>query len=85
MSYIILRVRRCSIIVLNVHAPDEDTSDDVKESFREKLGRVLDQFPRYDMKILLGDFNAKVAGKVSTNRQSETTVYMRLVMIMELE
>jgi hypothetical protein len=25
-----------------------------------ELGRVFDQFPRYDMKILLGDFNAKV-------------------------
>jgi endonuclease/exonuclease/phosphatase family metal-dependent hydrolase len=32
----------------------------VKDSFYEELGRVFDQFPRYDMKILLGDFNAKV-------------------------
>jgi hypothetical protein len=43
-----------------VHAPCEDTSDDVKDSLYEELGRVFDQFPRYDMKILLGDFNAKV-------------------------
>jgi hypothetical protein len=43
-----------------VHAPCEDTGDDVKDSFYEELGRVFDQFPRYDMKILLGDFNAKV-------------------------
>jgi hypothetical protein len=43
-----------------VHAPCEDTSDDIKDSFYEELGRVFDQFPRYDMKILLGDFNAKV-------------------------
>jgi hypothetical protein len=42
-----------------VHAPCEDTSDD-KDSFYEELGRVFDQFPRYDMKILLGDFNEKV-------------------------
>jgi exonuclease III len=60
MSYIILRGRWCNIIVLNVHAPCEDTSDDVKDSFYEELGRVFDQFPTYDMKILLGDFNAKV-------------------------
>jgi exonuclease III len=60
MSYIILRGRWCNIIVVNVHAPCEDTSDDIKDSFYEELGHVYNQFPRYDMKILLGDFNAKV-------------------------
>jgi hypothetical protein len=43
-----------------MHDPCEDTSDDIKDSFDEELGRVFDQFPRYNMKILLGDFNAKV-------------------------
>jgi hypothetical protein len=43
-----------------VHAPCEDKGDDVKDSFYEEPGRVFDQFPRYDMKILLGDFSAKV-------------------------
>jgi hypothetical protein len=43
-----------------VHVPYEDTNDDIKDSFYEELGRVFDQFPRYDPKILLGDFNAKV-------------------------
>jgi hypothetical protein len=43
-----------------VLAPCEDKGDDVKDSFYEELGRVFDQFPRYDMKILLGDFNANV-------------------------
>jgi hypothetical protein len=52
ISYIILRGRGCNIIVLNVHTP--------KDSFYEEQARVFDQFPRYDMKILLGDFNAKV-------------------------
>jgi hypothetical protein len=61
MSYIILRGRWCNIIVLNVHAPCEGKGDDVKDSFYEELGRVFDQFPRYDTKILLGDFNAKVS------------------------
>jgi hypothetical protein len=60
MSYIILRRRWCNIIVLNVHAPCEDKGDDEKDSFYEELGRIFHQFPRYDMKILLGDFNAKV-------------------------
>jgi hypothetical protein len=60
MSYIILRGRWCNIIVVNVHAPCEDRSDDIKDSIYEELGCVFDQFPRYDMKILLSDFNAKL-------------------------
>jgi hypothetical protein len=60
MSYIMLRGRWCHIIVLNVHAPTEDKTDDVKDSFYEGLECVFDKFPTYHMKILLGDFNAKV-------------------------
>jgi hypothetical protein len=60
MSYIIVRGGWCHIIVLNVHATTEDKTDDVKDSFYEQLERVLDKFPKYHMKILLGDFNAKV-------------------------
>jgi hypothetical protein len=60
MPYIILRSRWFNIIVLDVHDLCEDKSDDVKDSFYEELGHVFDQFPRYEMKILLGDFNAKV-------------------------
>jgi hypothetical protein len=60
MSYITLKSRWCDIIVLNVHAPTEEKDDDIKDSFYEELEEVFDQFPRYHMKILLGDFNAKV-------------------------
>jgi hypothetical protein len=61
VSYIILRGCWCSIVVLNVHAtPCEDKGNDVKDSFCEELGRVFDQFPSYNMKILLGDFNVKI-------------------------
>jgi exonuclease III len=60
MPYIILRGRWCHTVVLNIHAPTEDKIDDVKDSFYEELQRVFDKFPKYHMKILLGDFNAKV-------------------------
>jgi hypothetical protein len=46
--------------VLNVHAPTEDKSDDTKDNFCEELECLLEQFPKYNMKIFLGDFNAKV-------------------------
>ena len=60
VSYIVLRGRWCNIMVLNVHAPSEDKSDDSKDSFYEELEQVFDHFSRYHTKIQLGDFNAKV-------------------------
>jgi hypothetical protein len=49
----------CDIIVLNVHAPTEDKIDDMKDSYKEPK-HVFDKFPKYHMKILLGDFSIKV-------------------------
>jgi hypothetical protein len=43
-----------------VHPPTEDNKEDIKGSLYEELEWVFDQFPRYHMKILLGDFKAKV-------------------------
>ena len=41
MSYIVLRGCWCNIIVLNVHAPSEEESDDSKDSFYEELEQVF--------------------------------------------
>jgi hypothetical protein len=84
MSYIILRGRWCHIIVLNVQTQTEDKTDDVKDSFYEELEHVFDKFPKYQMKILLGDFNAKVAERTFLNRQLGMKVCTKLIMIMEL-
>jgi len=35
-----------------------------KDSFYEELEQVFDHFAKYHMKILLGDFNAKVGGEI---------------------
>jgi hypothetical protein len=59
MSYIILRGRWCDIIVLNIHAPTEVKLMMWRTASME-LECVFDKFPKYHMKILLGDFNAKV-------------------------
>jgi hypothetical protein len=61
MSYILLRCW-CDT-VLNVLAPTEDKSDDIKDSFYKELENVSDQFSNYHMKILLADFNVKVGNK----------------------
>jgi hypothetical protein len=60
MLYVTLKGCWCDIIVLNVRAITEDKVDDKKDSFYEELEHVSDQFPRYHMKIMLGDFNANV-------------------------
>jgi hypothetical protein len=59
MSYIVLRGHWYNIIVLNAHAPTEEKGDDSR-SFYEELEGGFYHFPKYHMKILLGDINAKV-------------------------
>jgi hypothetical protein len=61
MSFIILRVRWCDT-VLNVRAPTEDKTDDMKDRFCQELELtcIFNKFPKYHMNILLGGFNAKV-------------------------
>jgi hypothetical protein len=58
MSYVILRNCRCDI-VLNVQAPTKDKID-MKGSCCEDLEHVFNKFPKYCVKILLGDFSAKI-------------------------
>ena len=43
-----------------MYAPSEEESDDLKYSFYEELEQVFNNFPKYHIKILLGDFNAKL-------------------------
>jgi hypothetical protein len=64
---------------LNVHAPTNDRTHDVKDSFYRELECVFDKFPKYHMKILL-DFNAKVGREDMFKR---TIGNESLVMIME--
>jgi hypothetical protein len=74
MSYIVLRGCWCNIIVLTAHAPTEEKGDDSKDSFYEELQEFFYHFPKYHMKILLGDFNAKVGRedtfKLTTGNES---------------
>ena len=56
-SYIVLRGRWRNIIVVNVHARCEKKSEESKE-------QVFVHFPKYHMKILLGDFNTIVGREV---------------------
>jgi hypothetical protein len=59
VSDITLKGHWCDIL-LNVHVSTEDKDDVIKDRFYEELEQAFDQFPRYHMKILMGDFKAKV-------------------------
>jgi hypothetical protein len=43
-----------------VHTPTEDKSDDTKDNVYKELDRIFGQVPKYNMKIFLRDFNAKL-------------------------
>jgi endonuclease/exonuclease/phosphatase family metal-dependent hydrolase len=58
----VLRGHWCNVVV-NVHALREEKSDDSKDSFNEILEQVFNHFPKYNMKILMGDFNTKFGGE----------------------
>jgi hypothetical protein len=64
LSHIILRGRWCTNTVLNVHAQTEDEIDDIKDRFYEELEQVFDKFLKYHIKIVLGDFNARIGTEV---------------------
>jgi len=64
-----------------VHAPSEEKSDESKDSFYEDLEQVFDHIPKYHMKILLGDFNAKVGERIFSNRQLGIRVNISIVIM----
>jgi hypothetical protein len=43
--------------------------DDMKDSFYDEPEHVYDKFPKYHMKMLLGDFSAKVGRETFANQQ----------------
>ena len=85
VSYIVLRGRWCNMIVLNVHAPSEKKSDRSNDSFYEELEKVSDHFPKYDMKIILGDLMQKWGKRIFSNRQLGLRDHIRRVTIMGLK
>jgi transposase len=72
-------------IVVNVHEPSEEKSDESKDSFYEELEQVFDHFPKYHMKMLLKDFNAKLGRDNFSSQQLDRRVSIRIVMIMGLD
>jgi len=50
----------CNISVLFLHTLTDEKSDDSIDSFYEEVDHVFDHFPKYHIKIMLGDYNAEM-------------------------
>ena len=46
--------------LINIYAPTKDKEDEIKEQFYEELQRTQDREPKHDVKIIIGDMNAKL-------------------------
>jgi hypothetical protein len=62
MSEYVLRIktRFQNINLINVHAPTEENEELEKEAFYQKVEEIYDSCPSNDIKIVLGNWNAKV-------------------------
>lgn len=60
MCVIRLKAKFFNISIVNIHAPTEEKDDEEKEGFYEELDRAYNSCNDHDIKIVIGDANAKV-------------------------
>ncbi|KAJ8410488.1 hypothetical protein AAFF_G00193920 [Aldrovandia affinis] len=58
----IIYTRHAKVTIVQVYAPTEVASEEEKDIFYTQLQGVLEEIPSYDIKLLIGDFNAKLHG-----------------------
>jgi hypothetical protein len=60
MCLLRLRTKFFDVSIVNVYAPTEDKEDSVKDDFYGTLGREYDSILCNDIKMIVGNLNAKV-------------------------
>ncbi|XP_055842639.1 craniofacial development protein 2-like [Episyrphus balteatus] len=60
LTTIRIKAKFTNISLICAHAPTEEKDDTTKDNFYELLEKTYEQIPSYDIKIVLGDFNAKL-------------------------
>ena len=55
-----IHTRQINITILVCYAPTNDDKDNVKDDFYQQMYDILAEQPRHDMKLVIGDFNAKL-------------------------
>jgi len=87
ICYIVLTGKIFDTVIIKCFAPTETADCELKDQFYDDLDRVLDNIPRENIKIVVGDFNAQVGrenifkpivGKESLHQESNNNG-MRLI------
>jgi len=60
ICYLRLKAKWFSCTLINVHAPTNEKMEEVREEFYNLLEQNINHIANSDIKIILGDFNAKV-------------------------
>ena len=55
-----LQTLQAKVTIIQVYAPTEKSEDSDKDEFYNQLQDTRDEIPNYDMKLLIGDFNAQI-------------------------
>ena len=56
--------RYVKLTLIHVYAPTNDTDEEVKDHFYEKLQAIVEKTPKHDLLVITGDLNAKVGSDV---------------------
>lgn len=56
-----IKERFLNISLINVHAPTEDKPEVEKDEFYSDLEEAYNKCPKNDIKIIVGDLNAKIS------------------------
>ena len=71
-----LKAKWFSCTLVNIHTPTNEKAEEIKE-FYTLLEQNINQIAKSDIKIILGDFNAKVGKENIHNPPLAMKVYIR--------
>ena len=68
MAYIQINSKPHNITIINVYAPTEDTDEETKDEFYDKLEETINEIQSQNVLLVVGDFNAQI-GKEKHNEE----------------